>query len=128
MTATTAPLCITTLNNSVCAGSQCSAINKWPVDEIGRNSVIPSMIPRMTILNHKGGIRTLEAKTKQKTSRKSFQRRKPEKERHELREFFTICRDAGQFVPIREIRVLFLLFLFEQAAEHRAIFESSFLD
>src|SRR2546425_9207359 len=42
---------MTTLNKSVCRGNQRSAISKWPVEETGRNSVIPSIIPsRMTVI------------------------------------------------------------------------------
>src|SRR5690242_15087694 len=43
-----APAWIPTLNKSERAPSQCSAISKCPVEEIGRNSVMPSMMPRMT--------------------------------------------------------------------------------
>ena len=42
------------LNKSLWCGSQRSAISRWPVEEIGKNSVIPSMIPSMTIANQSG--------------------------------------------------------------------------
>jgi hypothetical protein len=40
------------LNKSLWRGSQCSAISKWAVEEIGKNSVIPSMIPRTMMASH----------------------------------------------------------------------------
>src|SRR6185312_7926194 len=43
-----APAWMPTLNRSERVPSQCSAISRCPVDEIGRNSVMPSMMPRMT--------------------------------------------------------------------------------
>src|SRR6185436_2499584 len=49
--------------------SQRSAINKWPVDEIGRNSVIPSIIPKI-IAAIQSGIRWLDAKLVRLTSGK----------------------------------------------------------
>ena len=67
-TARTAPLWITTLNNCVCRGIQCSAISKCPVDETGRNSVIPSIIPNKTT-EIQTGIRRLDFKTFGKTRR-----------------------------------------------------------
>src|SRR5712675_1228945 len=45
---------MTTLNKSVWRGSHCSAITKWPVDETGKNSVTPSMIPSKTTAIHIG--------------------------------------------------------------------------
>src|SRR5436309_16115422 len=45
---------MTTLNKSVCRGNQRSAIKRWPVEEIGKNSVIPSMIPSKMTLTQSG--------------------------------------------------------------------------
>src|SRR4249919_1521015 len=39
------------LNRSLRAPSQCSAISRWPVLEIGRNSVMPSMRPSSRAAN-----------------------------------------------------------------------------
>src|SRR5687767_12396559 len=48
-TASMAPDWIAMLNRSERSPSQCCAISRWPVLEIGRNSVTPSMTPsRMT--------------------------------------------------------------------------------
>src|SRR6185369_2795095 len=60
---------MTMLNKSDWCGIQCSAISKWPVEETGRNSVIPSIIPnRMTAITI--GIRRLDGKALTKTSQK----------------------------------------------------------
>src|ERR1035441_7101545 len=49
--------------------SQCSAISKWPVEETGRNSVIPSITPsKITAIQ--SGIVRLDNKRPPKTSRK----------------------------------------------------------
>src|SRR5439155_23688577 len=45
-----APDWIATLNSSERPPSHCSAMSRCPVLEIGRNSVMPSMMPRMTVL------------------------------------------------------------------------------
>src|SRR2546423_8985612 len=45
-----APDWITTLNSSERSPSHCSAMSRCPVLETGRNSVMPSMRPRMTVL------------------------------------------------------------------------------
>src|SRR5581483_10480647 len=68
-TAITAPPWITTLKRSLWCGSQCSAMSRWPVEEMGRNSVIPSTIPSMTAVIQ-SGMRPLERKTPRLTSRK----------------------------------------------------------
>src|SRR5882762_1127144 len=46
-----------------------SAINRWPVEEMGMNSVIPSMIPRM-MTAIQSGIGCLDAKMRRLTSAK----------------------------------------------------------
>src|SRR5665213_2690939 len=48
-TARMAPAWMATLNNSERSPSQCSAISRWPVLDTGRNSVIPSMMPRVMV-------------------------------------------------------------------------------
>src|SRR6185437_15881944 len=45
-----APAWMTTLNSSERSPSQCSAISRCAVLETGRNSVMPSMMPRYTVL------------------------------------------------------------------------------
>src|SRR5437870_8025527 len=45
-----APDWIATLNSSERSPSHCSAMSRCPVLEIGRNSVMPSMMPRITVL------------------------------------------------------------------------------
>jgi len=52
MTAAIAPIWMTAVNpvtagSSTCSPRTCSAIVRWPVLEIGRNSVRPSTMPRM---------------------------------------------------------------------------------
>jgi len=42
------------LKRSVCRGNQFSKMSRWAVEEMGRNSVIPSMIPRMIIAIQSG--------------------------------------------------------------------------
>src|ERR1700722_20405631 len=69
MTAMTAPDWMTTLNRSDWWGSQCSTIRRGPVEETGRNSVIPSIMPKIMMLM-KSGIRCLEGKFAPVTSRK----------------------------------------------------------
>src|SRR5882757_7157944 len=54
---------MTTLNRSVWRGNQRSAISRWPVDDTGRNSVIPSIIPSRTTANEIG-IRCKNEKTR----------------------------------------------------------------
>src|SRR6185503_15297176 len=56
-----------TLKSWLCLGSQCSASSKWPVEETGRNSVIPSMIPRITTTSQSGK-RRLDSKGARDTS------------------------------------------------------------
>jgi hypothetical protein len=45
---------MTTLNNSLRLGTTCSTKSKCPVEEMGRNSVIPSTIPRKITDSHSG--------------------------------------------------------------------------
>src|ERR1041384_1393708 len=42
---------MTVLNKSLWRGSHCSAMSKWPVEDTGRNSVTPSIIPSRTAVN-----------------------------------------------------------------------------
>ena len=67
ITATTAELWITMLKRSDCRGNHFSAINRCPVDDMGRNSVIPSMIPKKMIASH-SGTRCTKAKIRPLTS------------------------------------------------------------
>jgi hypothetical protein len=55
-TARAAPDWMVMLNRSDCWGSQWefSARSRWPVDEMGRNSVTPSMMPRMQTASQAG--------------------------------------------------------------------------
>src|SRR5881409_1652039 len=60
---------MTTLNRSLWRGSHRSAISRWPVEEMGINSVIPSMIPKiMTAIQ--SGIGWLDGKSRRLTSAK----------------------------------------------------------
>src|SRR5258708_11852434 len=47
-------------------------MSRWPVEETGSNSVIPSMIPKMTAMSG-SGIRCLERNSRRVTSKKSRQ-------------------------------------------------------
>src|SRR6185312_14007191 len=69
-----APAWMTTLNSSERSPSQCSAISRCAVLEMGRNSVMPSMMPRYTVLRmsdtkvlavsrHRSGARMLQRST-----------------------------------------------------------------
>src|SRR6266498_5290399 len=57
---------MTTLNNSGRGLSQCSATTRGPVEETGRNSVMPSMIPKM-MTAIQSGMNRLDGKTRRKT-------------------------------------------------------------
>src|SRR6185437_12267351 len=59
-----APAWMPTLNRSERAPSQCSAINRCPVEEIGRNSVMPSMMPRMMTFRRSCMGAALQAKSR----------------------------------------------------------------
>ena len=67
ITATTAELWITMLKRSDCRGNHFSAINRCPVEDMGRNSVIPSMIPKKIIASQ-SGTRCTKAKIRLLTS------------------------------------------------------------
>src|SRR5262249_49567806 len=62
---------MTTLNKSLCPiRNRCSTISKWPVEETGKNSVIPSTTPRSRTAIQ-SGMGWLDGKTARKTRKKT---------------------------------------------------------